>query len=87
MSRPRFPRLRLPAALSRFLPTGDRPRGIERQLARARPRPSESFARRTGWALNIRRAAMTQRVPLGLQVGALFVAGVVLLVVAVAVGM
>jgi hypothetical protein len=86
MSRLRLPRLRLPGTLSRLLPTGDRPRGIERQLARARPKPRESFARRTGWLLNIRWAATPQRVPLGVQVGALFVAGIVLLLAALAIG-
>lgn len=86
MSRLRFPRLRLPEPLSRLVPSGARPRGIERQLARSRPKPRESFVRRTRWALNVRWAARSRRVLLGAQVGLLFAAGMVLLLIALAIG-
>ena len=87
MNRLLFSRFRLPGPLARLRSTRESPRALERQLARARPKPSESFARRAGWALSSRWAATPQRIPLWLQVGALFAAGILLLVIALAIGM
>ena len=87
MNRLRLSRFRLPGPLARLRGTRESPRALERQLARARPKPSESFARRTGWVLSIRWAATPKRVPLGLQVGVLAAAGIVLFVIALAIGM